>query len=107
MAGHRHTGRIAAKGADEDRTMRPRWRRPAACRRTLRELQSYLDGEADPDATWRVARHLSRCEGCFGDAAAVRAIKDALARLRTAPDEDALARLQRLLAALTDPRTHP
>lgn len=87
--------------------MRPRWTRPAPCRRTLRELQSYVDGEADADSAWRVARHLSRCEDCFGDADTIREIKDTLARLRMAPDGAALARLRGLLAALTDPRTDP
>ena len=86
---------------------RSRWSRPAPCRRTLRELQSYLDGEVDVDAAWRVARHLSRCEDCFADADTIRAIKDALARLRTAPDGAALARLRDLLATLTGPRTEP
>lgn len=85
--------------------MRPRWTRPAPCRRTLRDLQSYLDGEADVDTAWRVARHLSRCEDCFDDADTIRAIQDALARLRVAPDGDALARLRSLLAALTDSST--
>jgi anti-sigma factor RsiW len=83
--------------------MRPRWTRPAPCRHTLRELQSYLDGEADVDTAWRVARHLSRCEDCFGDADTIREIQDALASLRVAPDGQALARLRSLLSALTDP----
>lgn len=83
--------------------MRPRWMRPAPCRRTLRDLQSYLDEEADADTVWRVARHLSRCEDCFGDADMIRVVKDALARLQVAPGGAALARLRRLLADLTDP----
>jgi anti-sigma factor RsiW len=83
--------------------MRPRWTRPSPCRRTLREVQSYLDGEADADTVWRVARHLSRCEDCFGDADTVRAIKDALAGLRVAPDGAALVRLRGLITTLTDP----
>lgn len=83
--------------------MRPRWMRPAPCRRTLRDLQSYLDAEADADTVWRVARHLSRCEDCFGDAETTRAVKDAIARLQVAPDGAALARLRGLLADLTGP----
>lgn len=83
--------------------MRPRWTRPAPCRRTARDLQSYLDGEADVDTAWRIARHLSRCEDCFADADTIRAIKDAIARLRVAPNDDGLARLRLLLATLSEP----
>lgn len=83
--------------------MRPRWSRPAPCRRTLRELQSYLDGESDPDTAWRVARHLSNCEDCFGGADTIRAIKSALARLRVAPDPDTIRRLRHLLESLEGP----
>jgi anti-sigma factor RsiW len=83
--------------------MMPRRLRPAVCRRTMRQLQRYLDGESDDDTTWRVARHLSRCEYCFGDADTLREIKDALARLRVAPDGDTLVRLRQLVATLADP----
>lgn len=79
------------------------WTRPNSCRRTLEVLQSYVDGEADLDTAWRVARHLSRCEDCFADAETVRDIKRALARLRVGPDGAALARLRILVTALTDP----
>lgn len=85
--------------------MRPRWTRPAPCRRTLRALQSYLDGEADVDTAWRVARHLACCDDCFEDADTIRAIKTTLLRLRVAPDGEALARLRVLVATLTDPST--
>lgn len=81
--------------------MRRRTTGMSPCRRVLRELQSYLDGEADADTAWRVARHLSRCDGCFADADTVRAIKQAVARLRVAPDGDALARLRRLVENLS------
>lgn len=85
-----------------------RWRIDGSpCRRALRDLQAYLDGEADSDTSWRVARHLSRCEDCFGNADTIRAIKDAVARLRVAPDGDALARLRRLLEALPEPGATP
>jgi anti-sigma factor RsiW len=83
--------------------MRPRWTRPTACRRTLRRLQAFLDGESDPEQAGRVARHLSRCEDCFRDAAELRAVKDALMRLRVAPGGDTLVRLRRLVAELSDP----
>lgn len=79
------------------------WTRPAPCRRAAREMQRYLDDESDPDAAWRVARHLSRCEECFSDAEALRQLKDELARLRVTPDPDALVRLRRLIARLADP----
>lgn len=83
--------------------MRRWWPGPAPCRRVLRELQVFLDDEADGDASWRIARHLSRCEDCFGDADTIRAVKDAVARLRVPPDGEALVRLRRLLDTLSDP----
>lgn len=77
------------------------------CRRVVSELQTYLDGEADGDASWRVARHLSRCEDCFAVADTIRAVKDAVAGLRVAPDGDALRRLRRLLETLPETGSTP
>lgn len=85
--------------------MRPRWMRPAPCRRVARELQRYLDGESTADNAWRVARHLSACDECFADAEVFRTVKDALAELRLSPGDDALARLRLLVRSLTDPTT--
>lgn len=81
-----------------------RWRTGrASCRRVMQDLQVFLDGEADGDTSWRVTRHLSRCEHCFGDADTIRAIKDAVAGLRVAADGEALLRLRRLLDTLSHP----
>jgi anti-sigma factor RsiW len=84
-----------------------RLRRKAPCRRTLRQLQVYLDGEADPDAGWWVARHLARCEDCFRDAQAIRAVKVAVRRLRSAPDATVLRRLRASLPDPGDPESPP
>lgn len=85
-----------------------RWRSDRSpCRHVLRELQTYLDGEADRDTSWRVTRHLSRCEDCFGAADTIRSIKDAVGRLRLAPDSEVLVRLRRLLDSLPEPDTNP
>lgn len=91
------------KGWPAPQRMLGKWRRPPDCRRTIDQLQAYLDGEADADAAWGATRHLSRCEDCFGDAETLRVVKDALARLRTAHDEAALMRLRRIVTALTEP----
>lgn len=82
--------------------MRRRWTRWHRCRRTLAELQTYLDGEADPGAASLVARHLSDCEDCYGDAEVIRSVKEAVARLRVAPDPATMVRLRQLVAALRD-----
>lgn len=78
--------------------------RPRRCRETLQELQNYLDGECDADRAWKVARHLSHCEDCFGDADTFREVKEAVARLRCGPDRAALVRLRAVLATLTEDR---
>lgn len=87
--------------------MRRWWTGRSPCRREMRDLQAYLDSEVDGDTSWRVARHLSRCEDCFGDADTIRAVKDAVARLRIAPDGHTLARLRRLLERLGEPGLEP
>lgn len=57
------------------------------------KLQAYLDGEVDAATVERVTAHLEYCRKCGLEAAAYRAIKDALAQRRQ-PAEDALARLR-------------
>ncbi|MBW3662762.1 MAG: zf-HC2 domain-containing protein [Actinobacteria bacterium] len=74
------------------------------CRRTLRDLQAYLDGELDETTTWDISRHLSGCEECFGDAEQFRLLKQALSRLRCASDPLALRRLRELVAGLPGSR---
>lgn len=50
------------------------------CMKVARLLQSYLDGETDPDTAGRVAAHLGLCRRCGMKAATYRAIKASLAR---------------------------
>jgi anti-sigma factor RsiW len=80
--------------------MMRRLSRDDPCRRVLRQLQPYLDGEAGPDAGWWVARHLARCEECFSHDETIRAVQVAVRRLRRASDA---AVLRRLRAALLEP----
>jgi anti-sigma factor RsiW len=82
--------------------MRRGWTADPSCRRVMQELQGYLDGESDADTAWRISRHLSRCEDCFGDAEDFRALKAAVVQLRTAPDPDAMRRLRTLVTTLTE-----
>jgi len=45
-----------------------------SCQRTRRELQRFLDGEAESVEAARIARHLDACRACSLEAAAYRAI---------------------------------
>ncbi len=49
-----------------------------SCLRTRRELQRFLDGEADSVDAARIARHLDACRACGLQAAAYRAITASL-----------------------------
>lgn len=62
------------------------------CMHVNPKLQAYLDGEVDQGTVERVVAHLEYCRKCGLEAAAYRAIKDALAA-RQRPADDALARL--------------
>ena len=77
--------------------MRPWWLRPAPCRRTHRDLQAYLDGEVGEDVAWAVARHLADCDDCYGEADAIRSVKNAVRKLGVAPDPEVVTRLRSLL----------
>ncbi|MBW3562579.1 MAG: zf-HC2 domain-containing protein [Actinobacteria bacterium] len=67
-----------------------------------RVLQSYLDGELHPVGAIAVADHLDACSTCGTDAGDYRLLKRALARLRTEVDHSQLARLESLVAELTE-----
>ncbi|WP_326595142.1 anti-sigma factor family protein [Streptomyces sp. NBC_01803] len=73
------------------------WRRDAArramdCAEAAREIQAFVDGEADSFAAVRLAAHLEHCGWCAFELATYREIKAALARRRS-PDPEAVRRL--------------
>lgn len=78
------------------------------CMHVNPKLQSYLDGEVDQATVARVVAHLEYCRKCGLEAAAYRAIKDALAS-RERPADDALARLHAFgqQLAATSPQAAP
>lgn len=80
-----------------------KWMPSRSCRRTRRNLQSYLDGECDPVTGWQVARHVAQCEACFADAEKVRTLKATVARLRLAPDPHVLRRLKSIFGLAGGP----
>ena len=71
----------------------------------VRVLQSYLDGEADPETTAMVAEHLEECRRCGLEASTYQAIKSALvaSAVELEVDPEALARLRRFAEGLTEP----
>ena len=75
----------------------------ASCLATRRELQRFLDGETDPAATARVARHLDACRACGLQARTYRDIKASLRSGGTPPPADALDRLAAFTATMTPP----
>jgi anti-sigma factor (TIGR02949 family) len=70
------------------------------CAEVARVLQHYLDGQADELTTRRVRRHLEACRRCGLEADTYRAIKDALARRRSAIDPRSVERLRAFAADL-------
>jgi anti-sigma factor RsiW len=84
------------------------------CLRTVRILQSYLDGETNESTAHRVAEHLQECHRCGWQAATYRAIKRAVRARAGDVDELALRRLHAFHRALANhhnltdqPRTQP
>jgi anti-sigma factor RsiW len=84
------------------------------CLRTVRVLQSYLDGETDEFTAHRVAEHLQECRRCGWQACTYRAIKRAVRAGTGDVDELALRRLHAFHQALANrhsltdqPGTHP
>ncbi|MGD9798173.1 MAG: anti-sigma factor [Microbacteriaceae bacterium] len=73
------------------------WRRnddEATCAEVAGILQHFLDGQVDDMTAQRVRRHLEACRRCGLEAQTYTAIKDALARHRPAPDDEAVERLR-------------
>ena len=85
--------------------IRRRWYRAknhsVKCRELGKVLQSYLDGDLEPDFADKIAAHLEDCRKCGLDFAAYRQIKDSLAAKTSEVDPEAVARLRRLGNELT------
>lgn len=70
---------------------------PISCRRIAEDLLAAAVGEASPDATQRVARHIDACASCRREFQGFRALDATVAALRETPsggDEVARARVQ-------------
>lgn len=80
-----------------DRLLRP------DCHRVRQVLQSYLDGELGEEDAAMVAAHLQMCDRCGIEAELYEEVKTSLAKLRTVPDPDVLARLQRFVDEIPPP----
>ncbi len=75
-----------------------------ACRRAIKQLQPYLDGELDTASARAVTRHLGACRRCELEANTYARVKAVLARTDGAQGEaEALARLRRFTEDLIRP----
>jgi anti-sigma factor RsiW len=76
----------------------------ASCREVGQLLQSYLDGEVDELAAYRITRHLELCRRCGMEASTYAEIKASLARNGAhAPHHlDAVIRLREFGQRLVD-----
>jgi anti-sigma factor RsiW len=70
------------------------------CVRTMRVLQSYLDGQLDDVATERIAAHLETCRRCGLEASMYSEIKQALRDHHGAIDSRLLDRLREFAVQL-------
>jgi anti-sigma factor RsiW len=69
--------------------------------RKLRDSTSaYVDGQLDPHAAGRVARHLQECWWCSEDVEFALLIKESLRRNRTRHPDLSVVRLRRWVAQL-------
>jgi anti-sigma factor RsiW len=71
-----------------------------AHRRLRESISAYVDGQLDPYAARRVARHLQECWWCSEDAEFALLIKESLRRNRTRHPDVGVARLRRWAAQL-------
>ncbi len=78
--------------------IRRRWRRrlssEANCREVGRALQSYLDGDVEPDFAAKIGEHLEKCKDCGLAHSTYKEIKQTLADSASPADTDAVARLR-------------
>lgn len=78
------------------------------CRRVRPLLQSYLDGELDDEqGAALVARHLRACERCGRSADSIENLKDHVAKLRSEPSPEQVARLEEVIDELTERTSGP
>lgn len=73
----------------------------ARCHEAAHHLQTYLDGEAEPEVAARVHEHLETCRRCGLEAEAYRELKHRLAAASPEVDPDSVARLRSFLDDLT------
>ena len=71
-----------------------------SCLQTRRVLQSFLDGEAEPQLTQRIARHLDACRACGLESQTYSAIKASLHTQAASPTVETLSRLTAFAASL-------
>ena len=78
--------------------IRRRWYRPKThsvkCRELGKVLQSYLDGDIEPDFADKLAAHLKDCRKCGLAEETYQRIKDSLAAKMPEVDPEAIARLR-------------
>ncbi len=78
-----------------------RTRGEASCREVGRALQSYLDGEVEPDFTAKIEAHLEKCRRCGLERQTYESIKESLSRQVPSVDQDAIDRLREFGRTLT------
>ncbi len=81
--------------------MRLRRRAGVSCARVQDLVQAYLDDELDGRDRERLAAHLDRCRPCGVEAETYERIKASLAK---PPSPDAVQRLDRFAASITNGR---
>ena len=77
-------------------------RRGMSCTEVVKVLQSYLDGETEPEVARAVARHLGACLHCDQESQVYADIKASLQRRRGDVDPEVLAALRDFSQQLVD-----
>ena len=63
------------------------------CRQVMRALQTFLDGELDPEQAEFVAAHLETCRGCGPESETLERVINAIRELRKDGERAAYRRL--------------
>ena len=71
------------------------------CREVGKALQSYLDGDVEPDFAEKIAEHLEACRRCGLAHETYSQIKSSLGSRRTQVNDDVVARLRDFGESLT------